>query len=305
MRIGTVIDGRYRVLRRLGGGGEGELVVAWDERDEREVAVKLQHPRTFESTTYYNLRGAALIKEAETGQSLSGIHGIPEVYGHGLHFDRRYAAMKLIDGVVLSELIKNNRPLVSFVAASVIDQLCMILDAVHTRNLVHRDVKPDNIMVKWNGEVQLLDLGIAAKAGVDVTSVGGTAGYAPPEQYMGEMVTAQTDIYALGCLLFEMIAMYLPFTEDENWNVREREHPVPPNLIAQVPPSLRDLAVSMVSREPADRPSSVREVRDRLAPVLPTPDSLPDAQAPRPDPTAPYRKQPRTTNSQVPSSTSP
>lgn len=290
-----MIDGRYRVLRPLGSGGGGELVVAFDEEWGQEVAVKLQHPRFSESTSSYSFVGQSLVDEAEIGQSFANVHGIPVVYNHGKHLDRRYVVMELINGDTLKDFLLTHRPLKSEVAVAVIAQLCDILGVIHDRLLVHRDVKPENIIIKPPGEVLLLDLGIAVHAGSEITpgEVFGTPGYAPHEQIRGSSVTARADIYALGCLLCEMVTMCLPYTEEQEWNVGKQEHSMSPESVAKLPVELRDLVVSMVSRDPLARPGSTTEVLDRLAPLLPIPGSPRDPKAPRPDPTAWFRNRPR------------
>jgi serine/threonine-protein kinase len=290
-----MIDGLYRVLRPLGSGGGGELVVAFDEVRGRKVAVKLQHLRFSESTRFYSVLGQRLVNEATFGQSLADVRGIPAVYDHGKHLDRRYVVMELIDGVTLRDFILDCRPVRSETAVAVVAQLCAILSVVHDRSLVHRDVKPENIIIKPCGEVLLLDLGIAVRAGSDITSdeISGTPGYAPHEQIRGSGVTARADIYALGCLLCEMVTMCLPYTEEQEWNIGKQEHSASPELIATLPVELRELVVSMVSRDPLARPASTTEVLDRLASLLPAPGSPRDPKAPRPDPTAWFRNRPR------------
>jgi len=295
LQKGMMIDGRYRVLCPLGSGGEGELVVAFDEERKRKVAVKLQHPRFFESTTSYSLIGQNLVIEAKIGQSFTDVRGIPVVYDHGRHLGRRYFVMELIDGCTLRDFILTYRPLKSQVAVAVIAQLCDILGVIHDRHFVHRDVKPENIIITLRGEVLLLDLGIAVVAESEITSgdVFGTPGYAPYEQIRGSSVTARTDIYALGCLLCEMVTMRLPFAQEQEWNIGKQEYPVSPELVATLPVGLRDLVVSMVSRDPSVRPASTTEIVDRLAHLLPIPGSPSDPKAPRPDPTAWFRDRSR------------
>lgn len=290
IRIGTVIDGRFRVLRRLGSGMSGEIVAAWDSQRGQEVAVKLQHPRSFESTMSYSSLGLKIVEEYKIGESLSGIRGIPEVYWHGIHLGRRrYAAIELIDGVILANVTEQRRPANSDTVAAVIGQLCEILEPVHAQGVVHRDIKLDNVMVGHDGEVWLLDLGIAVRVDEDLSDfISGTPGYAPPEQYTGQKLTAQADIYALGSVLFEMSVMSLPYAEHGGRPDKQVE-PFRAGLLDTMHDGLRSLGLSMVAWEPADRPASVSEVRDVLRPMLPAPGSPRHPKAPRPDPAGWYR----------------
>jgi eukaryotic-like serine/threonine-protein kinase len=289
IRIGTVIDGRFHVRRRLGSGMSGEIVAAWDSQRGQEVAVKLQHPRSFESTRSYSSLGLCIVEEAEIGESLSGIRGIPEVYRHGIHLGRRYAAIELIDGVTLANVTEQRRPANSDTVAAVIGQLCEILEPVHARGVVHRDIKLDNVMVGHDGEVRLLDLGIAVRVDEDLSDfISGTPGYAPPEQYTGQKLTPRADVYALGSVLFEMSVMSLPYAEQDGRPDRQVE-PFRAGLLDTMHDGLRSLGLSMVAWNPADRPASVSEVLDVLRPMLPVPGSPRHPKAPRPDPAGWYR----------------
>ncbi|MEV7012246.1 serine/threonine-protein kinase [Streptosporangium sp. NPDC051022] len=279
------------MLRRLGQGGEGEIFVARDERGRRDVAVKTQFARTFESTTAY--ASAALPLEDELGRlrPMSNVPGIPEVLGDGYYgrSKRRYIVMELVDGVTIASWIIEHQPVPAAAAVSVVAQLCEILDGVHARGYVHRDVSPNNVMLQPDGRVRLLDVGISTGAGDINEDPRGTPGYAPPEQYdrTAEM-TPQVDVFSLGALLFAMVVSRLPYSDLEG-RPDSTTPAFPHDFRAEMPETLRSLALAMVSVDPRERPDGMTEVLRNLRPMLPTPGSAASSKATRPDPTTRYR----------------
>ncbi len=293
--------GRYALLERIGRGGMGEVWVAYDERFDRRVAVKLvndvilEHPqravllRRFER----ECRAAARIEHP----------GLVPVYDTGaLGEDTFYLVMQLVDGTSLAELAPAWRPAAWPTAVAVGAQLAAALAAVHAAPVVHRDVKPQNIMVRTDGTVVLLDLGIASLVNDDGTKLTrrgeplGTPAYMAPEQSREGAATPACDLYALGVVLYELLAGAPPFTGSTRMEIlikHWQDAPAPlrdhrPDL----PEALTSLVHELLAKDPGRRPADAREVYRRLLPLLPPvcPDGA-AALAPHQscDPTRPFR----------------
>jgi serine/threonine protein kinase len=199
--------------------------------------------------------------------------------------------MQLIEGVLLTDLISRNRSVKRRTAVAIACQVGEILDEVHGLGFVHRDVKDDNIMIDHDGQVYLLDFGIAK----DITWENlfqGTPGYAPYEQVRGTTVTVQSDIYALGCLLCEMVANRVPFLEEDAWNVGDVPAEMPTSVLHRLGPDLAPIVLRMVDRDLGRRFATITEAVGHLRRLLPPPDAPPDPQAPDPDPEAWLRDHP-------------
>ncbi|MEU0953172.1 serine/threonine-protein kinase [Streptomyces niveus] len=290
MILGTLLDGRYRVLRKLGHGGEGEIFVARDELHHCEVAVKSQFTRTFESTSAYLSAAFPLESELERLTFMKRVAGIPKVLGAG-HYGRyrgRYIVMELIEGDTVASWITSHHPIPAVAAVSVVAQLSEILAGVHAEGYVHRDVCTKNAMLRSDGRARLLDVGISGVAGDINNDLRGTPGYAPPEQYDETAVlTPQVDVFSLGVMLFAMVGSELPYSDLEG--PPDATDPAFPNgPRADMPEALRSLALAMISVDPRERPS-VTEVLYYLQSILPELGSSVSPKATRPDPTAPYR----------------
>ncbi|MFG2176122.1 serine/threonine-protein kinase [Streptomyces niveus] len=291
--IGTLVLDRYEVLELKGEGAQGQLYSAWDTREHEVVAIKFQSAQFFENDSEYGERTDELIKEADSGEALSGIPGVPKILDRGSHGNRYFIVMEFVDGALLYDTMVEARPLKDpATIAAIICQLCEILDEVHLRNLVHRDVKPDNIMVDPEGRLWLLDFGFAVEADTLPDLPCGTPGYTAPEQSRpeGRRVTPRADVFALGCLLLEMTVMCLPYAG-------RIERPTPGHPV--LPADCRNLttapflalALRMVELDPELRPG-VREVLDHVRPSVPAAGALPPAKPLCPDPTEYYRRRP-------------
>ncbi|MFE5665151.1 serine/threonine protein kinase [Streptomyces niveus] len=290
MILGTLLDGRYRVLRKLGHGGEGEIFVAQDELHHCEVAVKSQFTRTFESASAYLSAAFPLESELERLTFMRHVKGIPKVLGDG-HYGRyggRYIVMELIKGETIASWITSHHPISTAAAVSVVAQLGEILAGVHAEGYVHRDVCTKNTMLRPDGLARLLDVGISGVAGDINNDLRGTPGYAPPEQYDETAVlTPQVDVFSLGVMLFAMVGSELPFSGLEG--PPDAITPAFPNgFRADIPEALQGLALAMIGIDPGERPS-VAQVLQYLRPMLPARGSPASPKATRPDPTAPYR----------------
>jgi serine/threonine-protein kinase len=290
VNVGTVIDGRYQLVRALGGGGSGDVFVAYDLKDGAEVAVKVQPEQTFELSEFFADDSEFFAGEAENLRLLSGIHGIPKCRGEGVYQSRRYVVMDLVNGMTLVDFIVNPGAQRTAVAVSVLGQLCEILHRVHSRSLVHRDIKPENVMVELDGEIRLLDMGFALQIGDVPEFPCGTKGFSAPEQCLPNTPAAvAADIFSLGCVLFEMVTGTLPYGGNAR-NATPETKIFPSGRLGRLQPELGKLGFAMVAVDPADRPADVLEVLRRLKPLLPVFGSTRDPKVRRPDVTEWYRK---------------
>ncbi|MFD7111784.1 serine/threonine protein kinase [Streptomyces microflavus] len=288
---GTLLDGRYRVQRKLGNGGEGDIFIAQDEQHHREVAIKAQFPRSFESTATYLSAALPLQRELERLSFMNHLPGIPNVLGDG-HYGRnngRYIVMDLIEGVTILDWIAAHHPVPTVSAVSAIAQLCTILEGVHSQKYVHRDVCPKNAMLRTDGRAYLLDVGISGRAGEVNFDPRGTPPYAPPEQYDSEaLMSPQVDVFSLGVMIFAMTSSELPYGHIEG-PPDTTDAPFPNGLPPGASQDLLSLGLSMVAVDPRDRPNGVADVLRALEKMLPKLRSSAPSKAARPDPTTPYR----------------
>ncbi|MCA1186186.1 MULTISPECIES: serine/threonine-protein kinase [unclassified Saccharopolyspora] len=292
MQIGTVVAGCYRITGQLGRGGMGRLFRAEEIGTGHEVAVKTLLARWEESTTWFAERQGRLIVEGEFGIELRGIPGIPKVLDMAdLTAEQGYVVFELVDGRSLDDFLLDHRPLKRRTAIAIAIQLGVVLTSVHHREAVHRDVKPSNVMVDHDGMVHLLDLGITRRL-EDQPKPGGTAGYAPVEQIDGSLVDVRSDLYALGCVICEMITNEVPYGEDEGWNRSEEVHEPPEWISRYLGLELGELVAQMVTRDIDRRPGTATEVVQRLLTLLPPESAGPDPQAPDADPEAWLRRNP-------------
>jgi serine/threonine-protein kinase len=264
----TTLAGRYRLEDVIGRGGMSTVYRATDRVLQRTVAVKVMSAALAESDPTHIAR---FEREARAAASL--VHpGIVTVYDTGVDGDRRFIAMEFVDGQSLAAVIANQAPLDPDRAAQIAADVADALEAAHHAGLVHRDVKPGNVMITRDGRVKVLDFGIArvADAGsiTRTASLLGTAAYMAPEHALGSPVDARSDVYSLGCLLYAMLTAHPPFAGDHAAAVLHQQvnaAPRPPSQAnPRVRPALDALVLQMLAKEPADRPQSAAEVGDRL-----------------------------------------
>ncbi len=265
----NVLGGRYRLTRRIAAGGMGEV---WEARDEvlgRVVAVKLLR-REFADDPSFVERFRA---EARHTASLSH-PGIAQVYDYGEADPAAGASawlvMELVPGEPLSALLAREGPLDSARALDLVEQAAVAIQAAHVTGLVHRDVKPANIMVTPAGTVKVTDFGIArAVDAVSMTRTGeviGSAHYLSPEQARAQPATPASDVYALGVVLYECLAGSRPFADGGALAVAHA-HAVeePPPLPASVPIRVRSLIERAMAKNPADRPATAGALAAEIA----------------------------------------
>jgi eukaryotic-like serine/threonine-protein kinase len=276
--IGRVIADRYLILARLGEGGMGRVYAAEHVKMNRQCAIKVMNPSLMndaESTTRF-------AREASNAARI--LHpNVAAVFDFGESDRTVYLVMEYVDGEPLSEMLAREGALAPRRAIDIARQIADGLSAAHELGLIHRDLKPDNVIVtrKRDGKeiAKVVDFGIA-KAVSDspqdaLTRSGlviGTPEFMSPEQLLGDPVDARTDIYALGCMLYQMVSGTKPFDADSREQmIRRRLHEPPPHirdLIPSVPKRVDTLIAHMLARAPADRLASASEVSASLDPAL-------------------------------------
>jgi hypothetical protein len=265
--IGAVLGGRYRLVELLGQGGMATVYRARDSQLERDVAVKVLRPEYGTDPDFL----ARFRQEARAAASLRH-PGIVAVYDYGTDAVGPYIVMELVDGEDLASLVRRRGPLPPARAAALVAQAARALDAAHQRGLVHRDVKPGNILVTADDRVQVADFGIAlALAESALTLPGTTLGsvhYFSPEQARGEPATPASDIYGLGIVLYELLTGKRPWTGDSAAAVATARlsGPVPsPSAVRPgIPAELEAIVRKSLAPAPADRFPTAKAMAEAL-----------------------------------------
>ena len=277
-----VIAGRFEILGPQARGNMGEVYRARDLETGDTVAVKvIRRRRSGEevSLTEADKNAARFEREVRIMKRLSSSN-LPRTIAGGLDGDRPYLAMEFIDGVTLSSLLDENGPFPASWAAAIGAQIARALDVAHKAGVVHRDLKPSNVMLGTDGLVKVLDFGVGLilddiDGGPRLTSSDvtvGTARYMAPEQATQHAtVTGAADLYALGCVLYEMLAGAPPFDGDSMYEVMNRhieQKPLPVReLRGDVPEALDAVITRLLEKDPADRPGTAAEVVELLVPI--------------------------------------
>lgn len=251
---GLALGGRYRLVRRVAIGGMGEVWVASDQSLGRDVAVKLLRPEYAGEDDFLN----RLRVEARNSAVLSH-NNIAQLYDYGEQNGSGYIVMELVAGLPLNDILERTPSLPTSRVLSILAQASRGLHAAHVAGVVHRDVKPGNILVQRNGEVKITDFGVSLAADqLTMTQTGmvmGTAQYLSPEQALGKPATALSDLYALGVVAYECVNGSRPFNGKTPVDiaVSQVNDPVPP-LGKSVHPKLVSLIMRMLDKDPAKRP---------------------------------------------------
>lgn len=260
--VGTVIDGRFEIIDRLGVGGTGSVFLAKQAGFDRNVAVKLVDPMS-------ELSDAAIARFEREAQSLSQLKHrfIISVYSFGMWAGRPYIAMEYVQGQSLQDFISNDG-MEPIAGLQVISRVCEALDCAHAHEIVHRDVKPSNIVIDADGTPRLIDFGFAklfagsAQNQQQLTEAGcavGTVYYMAPEQCMGEPCDGRSDIYAAGCVLFHCLTGEPPFVGEHSLVVMNKHIQDPIPLLsdrkprAAFPAGAQDIIDRSMAKDPAKR----------------------------------------------------
>ncbi|MGH8868521.1 MAG: serine/threonine protein kinase [Actinomycetes bacterium] len=262
---GTVLGSRYLLNAPVASGGMGEVWQATDEVLGRTVAVKVLKSELVDDPTFLQRFRA----EARSAASL-GHPGIAQVYDYGELDRSAYLVMELVPGEPLSSLLAREGAQQVDRALDLVGQSAMALHAAHVGGVVHRDVKPGNLLVTPEGEVKVTDFGIARAAdAVPLTRTGsvmGTAHYLSPEQASGDQASPLSDVYSLGVVAYECLTGERPFPGDNAIAVAMAQvrEPVPP-LPGTIPPGVSDLVLQTLAKNPAERPASAADLARRTA----------------------------------------
>jgi beta-lactam-binding protein with PASTA domain/tRNA A-37 threonylcarbamoyl transferase component Bud32 len=267
--IGTLYDGRYRVIRRLGSGGMANVYLAEDEELGRRVAIKVLDEKHANDEQFVE----RFRREAKNAASLSHPN-IVSIYDRGEAEGTYYIAMEYIEGQTLKELIVSRGPLPVERAVSYARQILGAVRFAHRKGIVHRDIKPHNVLVDTDGRLKVTDFGIARAGASQMTEAGsiiGTAQYLSPEQARGAPVDQRSDLYSVGIVLHEMLTGSVPFTGDTPVEIAMKHIsavPEPPSVARPDLPDDLDLVVlRALAKDPRERFQTAEEMDAELGRV--------------------------------------
>ncbi len=276
--IGRTLDGRYRVLRRVADGGMATVYLALDERLDREVALKVMRQHLVHDDSFVT----RFRREARSAASLSHPN-VVAVFDQGTDGDHIFLAMEYVAGKTLRDVLRDEGPLSPRATLDIMEPVLLALAEAHGKGLIHRDVKPENVIISDSGAVKVADFGLArAVTSQTVTSSSGmllgTVAYLSPEQVERGVADPRSDVYAAGLVLFEMLTGGKAFTGETPIHVAyQHVHggvPAPSTRVSSVPPELDELVAEATARDPDERPEDaaeflglLRRVRSTLSPA--------------------------------------
>ncbi len=299
--LNTLFDGRYRIVRKLGTGGMANVYLAEDEVLGRRVAIKILNDRHAGDDQFVE----RFRREAKNAASLSHPN-IVSIYDRGEAEGTYYIAMEYLDGRSLKELIVARGPAPVHVAIDYARQILAAIRFAHRHGIVHRDIKPHNVLVDAEGRLKVTDFGIARAGTSQMTEAGsiiGTAQYLSPEQAKGAPVDQTSDLYSVGVVLYELLTGVVPFSGDTPVEIAMKHlssAPEPPSANrAEIPRELDLVVLRALAKDPADRYQSAEEMDADLARVArgaavsPATEEAATAIISRPPPTAVTEIKPR------------
>ena len=280
---GLTVDGRYKLIDRIGSGGMADVWRARDTQLDRDVALKLLHENFARDTEFVE----RFRREASSAAGLQHPN-VVSVYDRGTYEDSYYISMELVEGSSLRDLI--NQGLTIEEAVEVTRQVLAAASFAHEQGIVHRDLKPLNVLIDRAGRVRVTDFGIARAGGSEITRTGsvmGTAQYLSPEQAQGMDVTAAADIYSIGVILFEMLCGRVPFDGENAVAIAMKqvgeEPPAPSSINPEVSPALDAVVLRALAKDPAQRFRSAAEMSAALDAAEAEPQVAPPAFVPEPE----------------------
>jgi serine/threonine protein kinase/beta-lactam-binding protein with PASTA domain len=260
--IGALFDGRYKIIKKLGTGGMATVYLAEDQELGRRIAIKILNAKHASDTQFVE----RFRREASSAAGLSHPN-IVQIYDRGNAEGTYYIAMELIDGRSLKELVVQRGPSPILVAVNYGRQILAALRFAHRNGVVHRDIKPHNVLVDDEGRIKVTDFGIARAGASEMTEVGsiiGTAQYLSPEQARGAPVDDRSDLYSVGVLLYELLTGEAPYNGDTPVEIAMKHLsavPEPPSAKRpEVPPELDAVVLRALAKSPDDRYQSAEEM---------------------------------------------
>jgi len=272
LRPGATFAGRYEVKEIVGAGGMGVVYRAFDRELQEPVAIKTLKPEAMAGGTAALERFKQEIRLARRIAHRNVVRTYDLGEQHGMY----YLTMEYVEGTSLKQLIVTRGKLPVAVTLTVGKQLCRALEVAHAEGVIHRDIKPQNIVVEPSGFLKVMDFGIARLAnppqGKGLTEAGtsiGTPDYMSPEQLSGAELDPRSDLYAAGVVLFECLTGRVPFEAETTWALvakhLEEEPPDPRRFNADVPPALAAVIMKAMAKNPADRYATASDMHDALA----------------------------------------
>ncbi|WP_370449199.1 Stk1 family PASTA domain-containing Ser/Thr kinase [Cryobacterium sp. TMT1-66-1] len=264
--IGRLIDGRYQVRSRIARGGMATVYLATDLRLERRVAIKIMHGHLADDSAF-KIR---FIQEARSAARLAHPN-VVNVFDQGQDADMAYLVMEYLPGITLRDLLKDYGRLTPEQTLDILEAVLSGLAAAHKAGIVHRDVKPENVLLADDGRIKISDFGLA-RAVNNNTATGqallGTIAYLSPELVTRGIADARSDIYALGIMTFEMLTGEQPYVGEAPMQIAYQHAndtvPMPSSKVASVPHELDELVLWATARDPEDRPRDARVMLDQL-----------------------------------------
>ncbi len=259
---GSLFDGRYRIVRRLGQGGMARVFLAQDESLHRQVAVKVLADRHSDDPHFIE----RFQREARAAARLNHPN-IVQVYDQSQTAGMSYIVQEYVEGETLKDLIRRESPIEPRRAITIALQILAALRVAHQQGVIHRDVKPQNILVQLDGKIKVADFGIASAGDTEMTEAGsivGTAQYLAPEQARGLSVGPPADLYAVGIVLYEMLSGRVPFEGEAAVTVAMRHVQEAPEALTDrnplVPDALESVVMRALTKDPTQRYQSADEM---------------------------------------------
>ena len=273
IRSGMLIGGRYEVLEKIGTGGMSDVYKAKDEKLNRLVAVKVLKQEFSENRNFVS-------KFRVEAQAAAGLMhpNIVNVYDVGEEDGIHYIVMELVEGITLKKYIERKSRLTIKEAISIAIQVSMGIEAAHNNHIIHRDIKPQNIMISKEGKVKVTDFGIAkaASSNTITSNVMGSVHYTSPEQARGGFSDEKSDIYSLGITMFEMLAGRVPFNGDTTVSIAikhiQDELPDIREFVPEIPVSVENIIIKCTQKSPDRRYQCMEDIIKDLKHSLINPD---------------------------------
>lgn len=269
--IGHELAGRYKIIERIGGGGMALVYKAQDILLNRNVAIKVLRQQFVHDEEFIR----RFRREAQSAASLSHSN-VVSIYDVGQEEDVHYIVMEYIDGQNLNEIIKERAPLQVEEAVRIATQICDALGHAHHNQIIHRDIKPHNILIGRNGRIKVTDFGIArAVTSTTITQTGSVVGsvhYFSPEHAKGVVTGEKSDLYSLGIVLYQMLTARLPFLGESPISVAlkhlQEEFDEPREVNPHIPQSVENIILKSMRKNPEERYQSAEEMMDDLETCL-------------------------------------